>query len=666
MSKSPLVQTIPDKCRMCYTCVRECPAKAIKITNGQAEVVNDRCIGCGNCIQVCTRGAKKPVGSLGEVTDLLASDKKIAAIIAPSFPAEFSEVSPERLAGTIRAIGFDYVCEVAFGADLVARAYKKLLIDNPDKKYIGVTCPAVVSYVEKYLPDLVPRLAPIASPMVAEAKVVKMLYGEDIQIVFIGPCLAKKGEAEDDTGIDVAASITFAELRTLISIKNLDPEKVTESDFNPPAPGLGALFPINRGMLQAADLSEDLVSGEIVSADGRNNFVEALKEFESGDLEAKLLEVLCCQGCIMGPGMTSKTPIFNRRAKVSKYARSILEKVNFNNWNIAMERCSSIDLDRSFTSSDTRLKVPSEVEISRIMERMGKYTLEDELNCGACGYATCRNHAIAIYKGLAESEMCLPFSIDQLKNTVEELALTSDELAGTRVALKHAEKMSGMGQLAAGIAHEVNNPLGVVLMYAHTLLEEHAGDGDEELQEDLKTITVHADRCKKIVAGLLDFARQNKVTRVSVNVSEMVEKVISVIMRPEGIKLDFSSEDFEPYADFDEDQIAQVLTNLATNAFHAMGDNGVLSVVCGGDADKVTIKVRDTGKGIPRENLKKIFEPFFTTKSRGEGTGLGLAVTYGIIKMHRGQITVDSNAEPDKGETGTTFTVTLPRRGPEN
>ncbi len=664
MSTSPLVQSVPDKCRMCYTCVRECPAKAIKISNGQAEVVTDRCIGCGNCITVCTRGAKKPVGSLLQVRDLLKSEKKIAAIIAPSFPAEFSEVSPEKLAGIIRAIGFDYVCEVAFGADLVAHAYKKLLTENPDNRYIGVTCPAVVNYVEKYLPDLVPYLAPIASPMVAEAKVIKMLYGDDIEIVFIGPCIAKKGEAEDKTGIDVSESITFAELRTLISLSKIDLDVVVEGDFNPPTPGLGALFPINRGMLQAADLKEDLVSGEIVTADGRNNFVEALKEFSSGDLEARLLEVLCCQGCIMGPGMTSKTPLFSRRAKVSNYARGILKKVNFNNWNIAMERCSSIDLSREFSSSDTRLKAPSEVEISRIMESMGKFTIEDELNCGACGYETCRNHAIAIFKGLAESEMCLPFAIDQLKNTVEELALTSDELAGAQVALKHAEKMAGMGQLAAGIAHEVNNPLGVVLMFAHTLLEEHAGN--EELKEDLQTITVHADRCKKIVAGLLDFARQNKVTRVSVNVLEMVTKVISVLKRPEGIELSFTSEDIEPSAELDEDQIVQVLTNLTTNAFHAMGSTGKLTVVCGGDADKVTIKVSDTGKGIKKENLKQIFEPFFTTKGRGEGTGLGLAVTYGIIKMHRGQITVDSNADSANGPTGTTFTVTLPRRGPDN
>lgn len=664
MSRLKLVETIPDKCRVCYTCVRECPAKAIKIEAGQAEVIPERCIGCGNCVKVCTRGAKKAVGSTLKVLELLRSGKRTAAIVAPSFPAEFAGVSTGKIVGTIRAMGFELVCQVAFGADVVAHAYRRLLKENPDKKYIAVSCPAVVTYVEKYLPELVANLAPIASPMVAQAKIVKHIYGDDVKIVFIGPCIAKRGEAEDDPHSDVYASITFAELRNLISLLGIDPEKTKESQFNPPTPGLGTLFPINRGMLQAADMNEDLISSEIVTADGKDSFVEALKEFASGDMETRLLEILCCKGCIMGPGMTSKAPLFRRRAKVSRYARESLSDVNFNNWNIVMDRCREIDISRVFNPMDTRLESPGDVEINRIMERMGKFTLEDELNCGACGYETCRDHAIAIYKGLAESEMCLPYSIEQLKAAVEELAETNDQLAGAKVALKHAEKMAGMGQLAAGIAHEVNNPLGVVLMYAHTLMEENPDN--EELSEDLKTIAVHADRCKKIVAGLLDFARQNKVTRTKVDVPELMKRTIGPMKKPGKITVDYVSEDIDPIADLDEDQIAQVITNLAENAFHAMGEKGKLTVKTTGDADKVVITIKDTGPGISRENLKKVFEPFFTTKKKGLGTGLGLAVTYGIVKMHRGQITVSSIDDPEKGPTGTAFTVSLPRRVPEN
>ena len=659
-----LVETIPDKCRVCYTCVRECPAKAIRIKGGQAEVIPERCIGCGNCVKVCTRGAKKAVGSTLKVLELLRSGARAAAIVAPSFPAEFVGVSTGRLVGTMRAMGFDPVCQVAFGADVVAHAYRRLLKENPDRRYIAVSCPAVVTYVEKYLPDMVDSLAPVVSPMVAQARIVKKLYGEDVKNVFIGPCLAKRAEAEDHPESDVFASITFAEFRSLVSMMGIDPEKVQESSFNPPTPGLGALFPINRGMLQAADMKEDLLSGEIVTADGKDNFIEALKEFQSGDMEARLLEILCCEGCIMGPGMTSRAPLFRRRAKISRYVRENLGDVNFNNWNIVMDRCRDIDLSRTYNPKDTRLETPGEVEINRIMERMGKFTLEDELNCGACGYETCREHAVAIYKGLAESEMCLPYSIEQLKNAVEELAETNDQLAGAKVALKHAEKMAGMGQLAAGIAHEVNNPLGVVLMYAHTLMEENPDN--PELAEDLKTIAVHADRCKKIVAGLLDFARQNKVTRTLVDVPDLMRKIIDPMKRPEGIQVEYIAEDMDPAAELDEDQIAQVVTNLVSNAYQAMGEKGRLMVKTTGDAEKVVITIRDTGTGISPDNMKKIFEPFFTTKEKGEGTGLGLAVTYGIVKMHRGQITVVSNHDPEQGPTGTAFTVTLPRRGPEN
>jgi len=250
--------------------------------------------------------------------------------------------------------------------------------------------------------------------------------------------------------------------------------------------------------------------------------------------------------------------------------------------------------------------------------------------------------------------MCLPYAIDQLKITV-------DELAGTKVALKHAEKMAGMGQLAAGIAHEVNNPLGVVLMYAHTLLDERASE-DPELAEDLRTIAVHADRCKKIVAGLLDFARQNKVSRRDTDLPAFAAKVASDLPRPDGVEFMVDNRMKDPMVSLDDDQFAQVVINLVQNAYQAMGDGGRLLLSFDDRDNKVSMKVTDTGTGIEPENMKKIFEPFFTTKPRGKGTGLGLAVTYGIVKMHRGGITVVSNTDSEKGPTGTTFTVTLPRR----
>jgi signal transduction histidine kinase len=256
--------------------------------------------------------------------------------------------------------------------------------------------------------------------------------------------------------------------------------------------------------------------------------------------------------------------------------------------------------------------------------------------------------------------MCLPYSVEELRRTVAELNLSHQQLARAQEALVQSEKLASMGQLAAGIAHEINNPLGVVLMYAHLLAEE-APPGAPG-REDLELIAAEADRCKKIVAGLLHFARQNRVVREPVEVEALVRETLRALPAPENVAVAVDCRLADPQAELDRDQIAQVLTNLAANACAAMPAGGELKVEIAGDADEVVLRVRDTGVGIPPENMEKIFHPFFTTKPLGQGTGLGLAITYGIVKMHRGNITCQSNANPGAGPTGTTFTITLPRR----
>ena len=658
----PLVTTIKERCRVCYTCVRECPSKAIRIADGQAEVLGERCIGCGNCVRVCSQHAKQVLDGIARAASLLGCGQKVAACIAPSFPAEFPDLAPDQLVGMVRALGFDLVNEVAFGADLVARQYRKLLAENRSQRYIATTCPAIVGYVERYHPELVDLLAPIVSPMLAAARVLRRLHGDDLKVVFVGPCIAKKGESASETVPgEVDAALTFVELRQMLQAKGITPESVEPSPFDPPRGGVGAMFPVSRGMLQAAGINENLLAGEVITAEGRSNFVEAIKEFESGDLDARLLEVLCCNGCIMGAGMSCQAPLFSRRSRISQHVRQRMADLDVQRWRADMKRLAGVDLTREFLPNDQRIPVPFKDELSLIMARMGKLTPEDELNCGACGYDTCREHAIAIFKGLAESEMCLPNTIDQLRRTVHELAVSNEQLASTQEALMQSEKLASMGQLAAGIAHEVNNPLGVVLMYAHLLQEEYGGT--PTLHDDLAMIAEQADRCKKIVAGLLHFARQNKVVLEPTDVRELAERSLKTMLPPDSVAVSVEHEIEDPVAELDGDQIIQVLTNLISNAYAAMHEGGQLTLRTAGDEDSVRISVSDTGMGIPPENLSKIFEPFFTTKQIGAGTGLGLAVTYGIVKMHRGDIRVESNADPSAGPTGTTFTVVLPRRG---
>jgi len=662
--RTALVTTLKERCRVCFACVRECPAKAIRISGRQAEVIPERCIACGNCVRVCSQGAKQAVSSIAQVEALLASGVPVAACVAPSFPAEFPELPAPRLVGAIRALGFSFVQEVAFGADLVARRYRELLEEPNGRRYIGTTCPAVVSYVERYHPGLVEALAPVVSPMVATARVVRHLHGPDLGVVFIGPCIAKKGEDRwPGVDPDVDEILTFGELREMWQLRGIDPARAQPAQLDPPRAGSGTIFPVSRGMLQAAGVEEDLTLGEVVSADGRSAFVEAVCELESGDLDGatRLLELLCCNGCVMGSGMTSTAPLYKRRALVTRAARERLHDLDRGRWEADMEAFVDLDLGRSFVARPVRVSAATGEDVAEILRRMGKRSAADELNCGACGYDTCREHASAVHSGLAESEMCLPFTIEQLRRAVAEIAVSHDQLASTQQALMHSERLASMGQLAAGIAHEVNNPLGIVLLYSHLLLE-GVPEGSP-LRNDLQTVASEADRCKKIVSGLLDFARQNKVSLSDVRVDELVAQSIRGVVLPEEVEVEVGHEEPGLVVELDRDQIVQVVSNLVRNAVEAMPGGGTVFVRTRAVGGSLVLSVADCGTGISKENLSRVFEPFFTTKPIGKGTGLGLPVSYGIVKMHRGDIDVVSNADPAVGPTGTVLTVRLPLRG---
>ncbi len=657
---APLVATVPERCRVCYTCVRECPAKAIRIQGGQSAVVDGRCIGCGNCVRVCSQNAKKARTSTAAVQRLLANQTaRVAAIVAPSFPAELGDIPYQQFVGALRALGFDLVNEVAFGADLVADRFRQLVNQADGQRYIATSCPALVAFVERYHPESVPNLAPIVSPMIAMARVLRQLHGSDLKIVFIGPCIGKKAEATDpNVANDVDEVLTFRELWSLLAQRSIEMAACTPASFDHPEPGLGQLFPISRGMLQAADIQEDLLRARVVACAGRTEFVAALKDFSSGALDADLLEALCCSGCIMGPGMTANDPLFRRRAKVSQYARQRFDELNLTRWHAKMDRFSAIDLSRRFTARDQRIPPPSSTEIESILQRMGKESPADELNCGACGYETCRDHATAIHKGLAESEMCLPYTIERLNEAFAELADSHQQLTTTQQALMQSERLASMGQLAAGIAHEINNPLGVVLLFAHNLLNECR---DQAVNEDLTMIVEQADRCKKIVSGLLNFARRNKVARQAVEIPRLVDHCLKMLALPPNVEVTSQHAVPKLVAEVDPDQITQVLTNLVSNAVAAMPNGGKLEARTSQGNQDALLEIEDAGVGIPSDSIHKIFEPFYTTKQIGKGTGLGLAVTYGIIKMHRGSVSVTSNADPTRGPTGTRFTIRLPR-----
>lgn len=650
-----LVYTVKDRCRVCYTCVRECPVKAIRIINGQATVIPERCIACGNCVRVCSQDAKVFLDCREQVKAMLAGNRRVFAIIAPSFPAEFTEIGDYRaLVGMIRALGFDQVMEVSFGADMVAREYSKLLGSNGGKHYISSDCPAIKHYIENYHPNLVASLAPIVSPMVALCRVIRSRYGTEPQIVFIGPCIAKKSESDE-----VDEVITFRELRLLFEEKGITPENAEPAAFDGPEAGKGAIFPVSRGLLQTANKNDDLVDGNILVADGKNNFREAIKEFENGLINFQHLELLCCEGCIMGPGMSYGCKKFEGIARVSRYVSEKMKDIDMKQWEKDVEEFSPLDLSQKFSARDRERLLAEEEQVEAVLHAMGKMTEKDHLNCGACGYDTCREHAIAIVKGLAENEMCLPYTIEKLHKSIEDLNISNDKLASAQQALRQSEKLASMGQLSAGIAHELNNPLGVITMYANILKDETPKDNP--IYKDLELIVEQTERCKKIVGGLLNFARKNQVNLMETNMADFILRSIDSIIHPENIEIKFENGLHDSVANIDRDQMMQVLTNLEKNAVEAMPEGGKLYIILTGNEKDIEIMVKDTGTGIPEENMDKIFTPFFTTKEVGKGTGLGLPLIYGIVKMHRGQILVESNTDSVKGPTGTTFTIKLPR-----
>jgi len=361
----------------------------------------------------------------------------------------------------------------------------------------------------------------------------------------------------------------------------------------------------------------------------------------------------------MGPGMSIGGKRFERRTYISSYVKKKNTEQQDNEWKEQFEKYKNINLSQSFSPNDKRIQQPLDEEVNKVLASMGKFSTRDHLNCGACGYDTCLDHSIAIVEGLAEIEICLPYTIEELHYSIKDLAISNEKLAKAQQALRHTEKLAHMGQLSAGIAHELNNPLGVVLMYSNILLEEL--DADNPIKPDIELISTQAERCKKIVSGLLNFARKNQVRVELIELSLLVKNSLASVVVPSNVETNIISKSKEIKVYLDYEQMIQVLTNLIKNAFDAMPNGGRLFIEMDQNPNEIIIQVRDTGLGIPEDEMDKLFTPFYTTKEIGKGTGLGLATSYGIVKMHKGKIEVESNTNPKNGATGTTFRIVIPK-----
>jgi len=470
----PLVEIIDHKCKLCYACVRACPVNAIQVRSDQAvpKIMPNRCIGCGSCIQVCSPEAIMYRDSKEETMAMIKSGASVIALVDPSISGEFPDVVDYRkFVQMIRSLGFSHVCEVSFGVDLIAKEYSQLFKDFKGKYYIMANCPVVIGYIEKFQPELIPNLAPLVSPAVATAKVVRSKYGNDSKTVYIGPVIASKNESEmgDEDG-KINSSLTFLELRELFSEYNIDEKQLEFSDFDPPYGFTGALFPIANGILQVAGLDEDLLTGNITTVEGEREMKASLRQFQDeGDIINSHFNIFYTE-FLMGPGTSKNGKKYIRRATVKSYAKKRLKKFKHDEWEKELEEYSHLDFTRKFQNNDQRL-YPTEEKVQQILVEL-RQDGRDDMGCGACGYGSCRDFAVAIAKDLATPEMCNHYTNRNRQNYIQSLKISNDKLAQTEKALRESELIARKEKEAAKEASEITTAMLHKLPSAIVILDE--------------------------------------------------------------------------------------------------------------------------------------------------------------------------------------------------
>ena len=397
-----VITTQKVNCQDCHRCVRSCPVKAIGIESGHASVVLDKCILCGKCVVECPQQAKQVENQLEIVKKALADGKKVAFSIAPSFVTAFADLSFGQLRTLLKDFGACAVEETAVGAAAVSEIYSSLLATT-DYPVISCCCPVVTRLVEKYYPNLTHNLAPVVSPMIAHGRILKEKLGTETFVVFIGPCIAKIAEGRDaDLVGSIDAVLTFEHLQQWLAGIDLRQDSIPEDNAALDTPGPSRFFPITGGILKSFT-EHDETDTDVITVHGLQNCMEVFECLSNWEISPRFVEALACDGgCIGGPGIPvhDGTPV--KRAKVVNFARQATDS----HLNISLPLDS---LSRHHIPAPILSMEPSEIEIREILAKTAKFNKADEKNCGACGYSTCREKAIAVWQGLAEVDMCIPY-----------------------------------------------------------------------------------------------------------------------------------------------------------------------------------------------------------------------------------------------------------------
>lgn len=438
------------KCRHCYKCVRNCAVKAITVKDEQARIMVDHCINCGRCLEVCPQNAKTFASDLDRVKGYLRQGFKTIISIAPSYAGVLQFDTPGQVVDALQRLGFYEVRETAEGAALVTNEYKKLVRENRMSNIITTCCPSLNDLIEKYYPDCTKLMAPVVSPMVAHGRYIKKIYGPDVKVVFLGPCIAKKQEAIGDDRVAGAidAILTFEELGSWLREEGIHIRDCPDKPMGNPDPKINRLYPVSGGVIQSVITEEEADSYHKVFVDGLENCMEMLECLQKGELDHCFIEANVCEGgCAKGPASAYwNTSFVKTKVKIEN-------EVSYK----AMQELPDMDpqeLTKKFGGRRLSDRQPSAEQIRRILRSTGKYSPDDELNCGACGYNTCWEKAVAVFQGKAERSMCMPYALaraESMSNVVMDVTPNMIFVIGNDMKILECNRK---GQELLGVGRE--------------------------------------------------------------------------------------------------------------------------------------------------------------------------------------------------------------------
>lgn len=397
------IYTEKRECQDCYKCIRECPVKAIRVSGGFATVSPEMCILCGRCVASCPNGAKRVRDDLPNAKSLLVSGRKVIASVAPSFVAEFPGIRPRQLIRGLKQLGFYAVSETALGAQQVSASVSKLMNQEPPEVWISSACPTVVEYIRKYHPECLPHISSLLSPVLAHCKMLRAHYGDDIGIVFIGPCIAKKIDAEQHPELlDIV--LTFEDLTRWFGERNINVGELHELPtdiFEPEEAREGALYPIEGGMIPGNVRAKGAHDSHYMSFSGLRSVGQAIEGVADWKPEHNVfLELTACAGsCVNGPKSMRNRSIARKRYEVIRYTKSP----------DSSPRGATLDIRGDFEPSPIWQNGHTDMQLLDALRSVGKTAPEDELNCGGCGYDSCRQFAHALIDRNAERIMCATY-----------------------------------------------------------------------------------------------------------------------------------------------------------------------------------------------------------------------------------------------------------------